>query len=212
MLKYQLRKPTFWAILTLDLLLLVAAHLLAYLIRFEGNLSQVEWLNIRVVLPVIIPFKISVFVFFGLYRGMWRYTSLVDLINILKACVFVSLASMGAILLFNRFYGYSRAVFVLDGLLTFFFVAGARISLRLFFSLQDRNGLDDEYPDRRPRKKILVVGAGSAAEKIIREVRGNRTLPYEIMALVDDKPAKIGQRIHGVPVLGSVDKLGDLAG
>jgi FlaA1/EpsC-like NDP-sugar epimerase len=212
MLKYQLRKPTFWAILGLDVLLLLAAHALAYLIRFEGNLSPVEWANIRLVLPVLIPFKIATFLFFGLYRGMWRYTSLVDLINILKACVFVSFVSMGAILLFNRFYGYSRAVFVLDGLLTFVFVAGARISLRLLFSLRSRNGGADERPDGRPRKKILVVGAGSSAEKIIREVRDNRALPYEILALVDDDPAKLGQRIHGVPVLGSIDQLGELAG
>jgi FlaA1/EpsC-like NDP-sugar epimerase len=212
MLKYQLRRPNFWAILGLDILLLLSAHFLAYLIRFEGNLSPVEWANIRVVLPVLIIFKITTFMFFGLYRGMWRYTSLVDLINILKACVFVFFGFMGTILLFNRFYGYSRAVFVLDGLLTFVFVAGARISLRLFFSLQIRNGRAEKWPAGRPRKKILVVGAGSSAEKIIREVRDNLLLPYEILALVDDNPAKLGQRIHGVPVLGSVDQLGEIAG
>jgi FlaA1/EpsC-like NDP-sugar epimerase len=211
MLRYQLRKPTFWAILGLDVLLLISAHLLAYLIRFEGNLTPVEWANIRVVLPGLLAFKITTFLVFGLYRGMWRYTSLVDLLNILKACVFVSFVSMGTILLFNRFYGYSRAVFVLDGLLTFVFVAGVRISLRLFFSLQSRNGQGLERLDGRPRKKVLVVGAGSAAEKIIREVRDNRSLPYQILALVDDNPAKLGQRIHGVPVLGFVEQLGEIA-
>ncbi|NTV12505.1 MAG: polysaccharide biosynthesis protein [Desulfobulbaceae bacterium] len=212
MLKYHLRKPSFWVILGLDVLLLLAAHLLAYLIRFEGSPGPMEWANIQVVLPVLIPFKIVTFLFFGLYRGMWRYTSLVDLLNILKACVFVSFVSMGAILLFNRFYGYSRAVFVLDGILTFVFVAGSRISLRLFFSLQAGNGQVGARPDGRPRKKIVVIGAGSAAEKIIREVRENLLLPYEILALLDDNRAKLGQRIHGVPVLGSVEQLGEIAG
>jgi len=211
MLKHHLRKPTFWAILGLDVLLLVVAHLLAYLIRYEGNLSPVEVANIQVVLPILILFKLATFLFFGLYRGMWRYTSLVDLVNILKACVFVSFVSMGTILLFNRFDGYSRAVFVLDGILTFVFVVGSRISLRLFFSLHAGNGQSGARPDGRPRKKIVVIGAGSSAEKIIREVRENLNLPYEILALLDDNQAKIGQRIHGVPVLGSVDQLDEIA-
>ena len=136
MLKYYFRKPSFWFILASDVVLLLAAHLLAYLIRFGGQLGPVEWANIRVILPILIPFKIATFLFFGLYRGMWRYTSLVDLVNILKACVFSSFVTMGSILLFNRFLGYSRAVFVLDGLLTFVFVAGLRVSLRLFFNLR----------------------------------------------------------------------------
>jgi len=211
MLKYHLRKPTFWGILGLDVLLLLAAHFLAYLIRFEGNPGPVEWANIQLVLPVLVPFKIATFLFFGLYRGMWRYTSLVDLLNILKACVFVSFVSMGAILLFNRFDGFSRAVFVLDGILTFIFVVGSRISLRLFFSIQTGNDQGRARGDGRPRKNIVVIGAGSAAEKIIREVRENLNLPYEILALLDDNRSKLGQRIHGVPVLGTVEQLGEIA-
>ncbi len=212
MLKYYFRKPSFWFILASDVVLLLAAHLIAYLIRFGGQLGPVEWANIRVILPILIPFKIATFLFFGLYRGMWRYTSLVDLVNILKACVFSSFVTMGSILLFNRFLGYSRAVFVLDGLLTFVFVAGLRVSLRLFFNLRSARSHHGKSDQERPRKQIVVIGAGSAAEKIIREVHDNRMLPYTILALLDDDRAKIGQRIHGIPVLGKIDEVGEIAG
>jgi len=212
MFKLYFRKPTFWIILGLDLILLVAAHLLGYLIRFEGHPGPVEWANIRLVLPLLLPFKIVTFIFFGLYRGMWRYTSVVDLLNILKACVFTFFVTMGVILLFNRFEGFSRAVFVLDGLLTFVFVAGLRISLRLFFNLQTAQSQVGKSDKERPRKQIVVIGAGSAAEKIIREVHDNRTLPYTILALLDDDRTKIGQRIHGIPVLGRIDEVAEIAG
>jgi FlaA1/EpsC-like NDP-sugar epimerase len=212
MLKYHFRKPTFWLILGLDLILLVAAHLLGYLIRFEGHPGPTEWANIRLVLPLLLPFKIVTFISFGLYRGMWRYTSMVDLLDILKACVFTFFVTMGVILLFNRFEGFSRAVYVLDGLLTFVFVAGLRISLRLFFNLQTAQNQAGKSDKERPRKQIVVIGAGSAAEKIIREVHDNRALPYTILALLDDDRAKIGQRIHGIPVLGRIEEVADIAG
>jgi len=207
MIKNHLGKPTFWAILALDILFLAAAHLISYLIRFEGNLSPIEVANIKLVLPILIPFKIVVFIFFGLYRGMWRYTSLTDMVAILKACVFVSLFTMGALLMLNRFQGYSRAVFILDGILTFVFTAGLRVSLRLFFNIHESKVKSGAVVLNTKKKNILVVGAGSAAEKIIREVNENRALPYNILALLDDNQAKIGQRIHGISVIGTIDDL-----
>jgi FlaA1/EpsC-like NDP-sugar epimerase len=201
----QLLKINFWIVLALDCLLLLAAHLLAYYIRFEGNIAA-QLQNIRTVLPWLLSFKIVVFYFSGLYRGMWRYTSLVDLIKVLNATFVTTLGAMGCVLLVNRFIGYSRAVFVLDGLLTFIFIAGVRVSLRLFFS--KKHALTTfSKKSIISGKKLLVIGAGDAAEKIIREVQDNHTLPYEIIGLLDDNSSKIGQRIHGISVLGKIDDL-----
>ena len=97
--------------LALDVLLLVAAHLSAYLIRFEGQLTVTEWNNIKTVLPLLLIFKITVFVLFGLYRGMWRYTGLTDLLNILKATAATTFTAMGCVLLVNRFIGFSYAIY-----------------------------------------------------------------------------------------------------
>jgi FlaA1/EpsC-like NDP-sugar epimerase len=207
MLNNYLKKTTFWLVLSADLLFLIVAHFSAYLIRFEGQLALNEWSNIKTVIPLLLPFKITVFMFFGLYRGMWRYTGITDLLNILKASVLTTFVAMGCVLLVNRFIGFSRAVFLLDGLLTFVFIAGIRVSFRLFFNKNlerfpfSRNGGEISI------KKLLVIGAGDAAEKIIREVKENRALPYEIVGLLDDNAQKIGQRIHGISVLGKISEL-----
>ena len=208
-MKYQVRKLNFWIVLGIDLLLLVAAHLLAYVIRFEGDVPMGQRANIPGFLAFLLPIKLGGFFFFGLYRGMWRYTSLADLLSLLKACVVAGLVSMGVILLVNRFEGFSRAVFVLDILLTFLFIAGFRVSLRVYY--QNISGWaffrKKSTDSRQRRKRLLVVGAGDAAEKVAREINDNKALPYMVAGFLDDNAAKVGQQIHGIPVLGSIAEL-----
>jgi FlaA1/EpsC-like NDP-sugar epimerase len=209
-MKHQIRKLNFWVVLGIDLLLLIAAHLLAYVIRFEGAVPQEQWTNFFAVLSFLIPAKLALFHLCGLYRGMWRYTSLADLLNILKACAIAGCITMGGILLVNRFEGFSRAVFVLDALLTFLFIAGFRISLRL--SYQHAFGLpflQKESGVRQYRKRLLIIGAGDAAEKVMREINDNKVLPYMVAGFLDDRAAKIGQQIHGIPVLGPIADLSE---
>jgi FlaA1/EpsC-like NDP-sugar epimerase len=208
--KYQFRKLNFWIILGCDLLLLLAAHLLAYGIRFDGLVPPEQRANIRAILPILIPAKLLIFHLFGLYRGMWRYTSLTDLLNILKACVMAGFIALGCILLFNRFEGFSRAVFVLDALLTFLFIAGFRVALRLSYQHGGWEFFFREEPDKsQHQKRLLIIGAGDAAEKVTREIHDNKALPYTVMGFLDDHPAKIGQCIHGIPVLGPIAGLRD---
>jgi len=211
-MKYQFRKLNFWIVLGVDLLLLAAAHLLAYMIRFDGAVPQEQRANIASVLGFLLPAKLALFHLFGLYRGMWRYTSLADLLNILKACVVVGFITLGGILLLNRFEGFSRSVFVLDVVLTFLFIAGFRLSLRLFYqSAFCLPFLQEDSGKRRRRKRLLIIGAGDAAEKVTREINENKALPYTVMGFLDDQSAKIGQHIHGIPVLGPIADLQDYA-
>ncbi|MBU2538833.1 MAG: polysaccharide biosynthesis protein [Proteobacteria bacterium] len=209
-MKYQFRKLNFWIVLGVDILLLVAAHILAYVIRFDSVVPQVQWINISTALVFLLPVKLVLFHVFGLYRGMWRYTSLSDLLNILKACVVAGFVVLGGILLLNRFAGFSRAVFVLDALLTVLFIAGFRITLRL--SCQNAFCLPFFSADagkRQRRKRLLIIGAGDAAEKVTREINDNKTLPYMVAGFLDDHAAKIGQQIHGIPVLGPIADLSE---
>ncbi|MHB1014755.1 MAG: polysaccharide biosynthesis protein [Desulfurivibrionaceae bacterium] len=205
-MKYQFRKLNFWIVLAVDLLLLVAAHLLAYAIRFDGTVfSPGKLTKISIVLPLLLPLKLVLFFLFGVYRGMWRYTSLADLLNILKACVVAGFITLGGILLLNRFEGFSRSVFVLDALLTFVFIGGFRVSLRLACQTAFCLPFFQEDPRKRQRRKrLLIIGAGDAAEKVMREINDNKALPYLVAGFLDDQTAKIGQQIHGVPVLGLI--------
>jgi FlaA1/EpsC-like NDP-sugar epimerase len=198
----------FWAVLSSDIVLLFLAHLLSYLIRFEGELGPSEWDNIRAVLPLFILLKISVFSSFGLYKGMWRYTSMVDLLNILKACLLTSFIAMSVLLLVSRFIGFSRAVFILDGLLTFLFIVGSRVAIRIYYQRSVHFSFGTGRSSARQRvRNLLLVGAGDAAEKVVREIVESRSGSYQAVGLLDDNRSKWGQRIHGVPIVGGVDEL-----
>ncbi|ADH86487.1 polysaccharide biosynthesis protein [Desulfurivibrio alkaliphilus] len=206
-----MRRLNFWLILGADILLLVAAHLLAYGIRFDFEPGAREWANIKAVLPWLVPLKITVFAFFGLYRGMWRYTGVTDLLNILRANFVTGLVIMGGILLATRFEGFSRSVFVLDTILAFLMIAGLRFSIRLFYQGLPR-WRDLVVPgNARRRKRLLLIGAGDAAEKVVRETMDNQELPHRVVGFLDDNPDKIGRWIHGIPVYGPIARLRTLA-
>ncbi len=207
MLKHQLRQLNFWIVFAIDLLLLVLAHLLAYLVRFDGVVPRDQQQIMIAVLPFLLPLKVLIFQFFGLYRGMWRYTSLTDMLNVLKASFAAGFVVICAIVLFNRFQGFSRSVFVLDTVLTLLFIGGFRVGLRLFFHNLNLFQMQGHFPEPPRRRNMLIIGAGDAAEKVTREILDNRSLPYTIVGFLDDHSSKIGQQIHGITVLGPIDHL-----
>ena len=138
-------------------------------------------------LPYVIVTKIACFYFFDLYRGMWRYTSISDLLNIIKAATASSLLITLFIAFKMRFIGYSRSVFFIDWFLTILFIAGFRLVVRFFFESLTREKSDKSMPQqfmslskRYPKnaKKLLIIGAGDCGEKIFREIHNNSSLPY----------------------------------
>ncbi|MEW5724593.1 MAG: polysaccharide biosynthesis protein, partial [Thermodesulfobacteriota bacterium] len=105
------RQRNFYLMLVLDAVLVTASFYLAFLIRFEFGLPRSQTLLFWKILPWLLAVKMALFWFFNLYRGMWRYTSLVDLINVAKASLSGSLLIVAVILMTHRFIGYPRSVF-----------------------------------------------------------------------------------------------------
>jgi FlaA1/EpsC-like NDP-sugar epimerase len=101
--------------------------------------------------------------------------------------------------MYARFQYFSRAVFVVDALLTMFFISGARFSLRIL----------KEYLGGLPAtsRKVLIAGAGDGGELALREIRNNPALKYNIVGFIDDDPFKRNRWIHGVAVLGGVGEI-----
>ena len=203
--------------LLFDSSFIIVAYFLAYLLRFEGEIPYGEWMKFKATIPYIVPFKLLIFLAFGLYRGMWRYTSLVDFLNVLKATSFSSGIIILSILFIYRFEGFSRSVFILDWILSFIFIGGIRVAIRFLLSERER-GLHflfhSPFSQRkltRPKKRLLIIGAGDAGEKMLREIRDNPRLNYDVVGFLDDDPNKKGMRIHGVPVLGPIPKIHKLA-
>lgn len=197
----------FWIMLICDALCIVIAYMLAYSLRFEAFLLHERKLYYTGSLILIFGIKLPIFYLMGLYNGMWRYTGLRDLQNIIKA-VLVSSATLVSVMLFaNRFRGFSRAVFIMDAIICLLFLCASRISIR--WLLQNTSFRKQARPKRK--KRLLLIGAGDAAEKAVREIADNPHLPYVVVGLVDDNPATTGMRIHDIPVLGTTEELGELA-
>lgn len=207
-----LKKSNFWIVFLGDAVLCGLAYYLSYILRFDGNIPAGEFSNwINTVVWIVLS-KLVCFYFFGLYKGMWRYTGIYELENLIKACVISSGIIVFILVLKVRFVGFPRSVFAIDLLLTFLFLSGARVGIRLFLSPGRQklrfpfSGKNDEAKDR-----VLIVGAGNAGEKLIREIRENPGIKYDVAGFIDDDKRKRNQSIHGVSVLGSVDEVKEIA-
>ncbi|RWX45076.1 NDP-sugar epimerase [Candidatus Electrothrix aarhusensis] len=205
-LRGVIRTRHFATILFFDLLLLILAHFVSYLLRFEGVLDSVRLQQIFSVLPLIFTVKLPIFYAGNLYRGMWRFTSFDEMRSIIKS-VCVSSALLVTIILFlTRFDGLSRSVFILDSFFTFLFIGGLRIAIRYLHD-QRKHFLKGGSPKNIQRKKLLLLGAGESTEKIIRELKDNPQLPYQIIGLLDDDLSKRNKQIHHIRVLGTLQDL-----
>jgi len=186
----------------IDFMLICVAYYAAWLLRFEATISDTNFILIRKSLPWLVVLRLSCFYYFGLYQGIWRYMSIRDLLAIFKAVATSSIMMILFLTLFFRFKDYSRVVFIIDLILMLFFAAGARILIRV---------LRESFVSLSPGgKRILIFGAGDAGEMALREIRHNRSLNSRAIGFLDDEAKKVGRRIHGVPVLGSREKLSKL--
>ena len=184
---------------THDLLMVPIAWLGAYWLRF--NLERIPdplLLSALTVLPGVMIVQGAVFWYFGLYRGVWRFASMPDLIRITKAVVFgVSLTAV-AIFLLTRMEGIPRAVFPLYGIFLLILLGGPRFIYRW---------LKDHSFQSATGRKSLIVGAGLAGEMLARDLLRSPGGSWEPMSFVDDDPTKQGREIHGIRVSGLCDKI-----
>jgi FlaA1/EpsC-like NDP-sugar epimerase len=203
-------------IVVLDLVLLVAAIQISYLLRLDFRFLAIYQTNLMKILPLFLLTKVIVFHFFDLYKGMWRFTGIRDLINVIKAATVSSLIIFTGILLATRFIGFPRSAFVIDWCLTIFFIGGLRLFVRFFFEIFEGSdqdiGLGERLKNlfsqkRKNQRRLLIIGAGNCGETIYREIRNNGHLKYHIVGFLDDHATKQGKKIHGAPVLGSINQV-----
>jgi len=188
----------------MDFVFICIAYYCAYYLRFEDVLLAGNLALMRESFIWVILIKMSVFFLTGLYRGVWRYVSIPDFLTMFKS---ISIASVSVILfltLFFRFKDYSRAVFFIDWLLLLFLLIGSRFLFRIlgeFFSnLRKKGGV-----------AILILGAGDTGEMVVREIKKNREADYHLVGFIDDDPYKLGAKIQGVSILGTRNKIRELA-
>ncbi|MDT8380558.1 MAG: nucleoside-diphosphate sugar epimerase/dehydratase [Desulfotignum sp.] len=207
-------------ILLLDLVLLSGSFYLAHLIRFEFDIPAWAMTRFKEWVFFVTAGKLVCFYFFDLYKGMWRYTGINDLLNIIKAASTASLILIVSVLYTTRFDQVSRSVFIIDWCLTIMFIMGVRVFIRLCFEkfsgnvgLRDlKNLLPELFRMEKVRgRKMLIIGAGDCGEKICRQFHENPSVRSRVIGFLDDDRSKTGRSIHGVPVLGAIDDLASIA-
>ncbi len=208
----RVRNINFWYMLGADALLIVLANYFSYFFRFDGNIPQNHLEIFYNSVPWLTPLKLFCLYFFNLYRGMWRFTSVFDLINLIKASLAASILAVLAVLALYQFQGFSRGILAMDFVLTLVFLGGYRMVVRLYYAKNVAAAA--LFPIRRGggrgRKRVLVIGAGSGGERLIREIQSRPRLCYEVVGFIDDNPLKINRMLHGVPVLGRLDELPEI--
>ena len=182
----------------IQILLLALSNYLAFFLRFDGQVSKKEMILFFKFLPILLIIR-GIFLFlFGLHKGLWRYTSIQDVLNIFYSIGLSSLTFVTTIRYVFKNYAYPRSVYAIDAFLSVLFLTGIRF-IRKIHTLLEGSGF---Y-----KKKLLIMGAGDAAELLLREIEHSPHYPYEVVGLIDDDPQKRGIKIRGVKVLGTRKEL-----
>jgi FlaA1/EpsC-like NDP-sugar epimerase len=183
-----------------QLVMSTASNQAAFWLRFDGAVPPEQQPHNVSLLPLLVLVRLAVFYPLRLHRGVWRYSSIWDLRNIVIGVIgssfifwFVTHGVLGVLT-------YPRSVFIIDAILLILLMGGVRLWRRL-------HAASSRHRKARP---VLIYGAGDAGEMIVRDMLQNAAYGGTPIGFVDDDPNKVGQRIHGVPVLGSRDQLAEI--
>ncbi len=193
----EYRRPI---VVIFHLALIALANCLAFLLRFDGTIPDEHKVLLVQMLPILVAVRGLMFIPFKLYEGLWRYTGIWDLRDIISG---VSSSTALFYLLVRWGFGqtaYPLSILLIDSVLLIFLMGGVRLARRIYRELGHLDGM----------KRILIYGAGDAGEMIVRDMKNNSFYEYEPIGFIDDDPTKVGQRIHGVRVLATRDGLAEV--
>lgn len=181
-------------IVMLDIGLIVLSNYLAFWLRFDGTITADQMQLFVLMLPVLVAIRSAAFFVFRLNEGLWRYTSLWDLQNIIAGVMTSTLVFYGFVRWGVGVVDFPRSIFVIDSILLIGLVTGVRLPARIF----------QEAVIYRSKKKVLIVGSGDAAERIIREMKTHPSCRYQPIGYIDTEDVPSCYQIHGVRSLGTL--------
>jgi len=206
----RFRKPL---IILAHIIAFAASLMLSFLVlndmQFPGGWFVKYYLPF---LPLFITIKLVVFGLFKQYRGWWRYVGISDLLGILRASLVSTIIIVALLFAIVPHISFLRAklpdikyvdvdgVVMADMFSTILLLAGLRMVIRLYYE-------EFRTVQGSRLKRFLIVGAGNAGEALLREIHRMPIAQYEVIGFIDDAPVKQGLDIHGIPILGTVEKL-----
>lgn len=207
----RFRKPL---IILAHILVFAASLMLSFLLTSNMQLRR-EWLfkQFPLLLMFILPLKLIIFTFFKQYQGWWRYVGISDLIGIVRASLISTIiivalwfGMLNVDIIRRPLYpltAIAQGVFILDLFCTIMLLGGLRMVVRMYH--------EEFLSETGSRiKRLLIIGAGDAGEALLREIMRMKVEQYEAIGFIDDDLLKQGISIHGINVIGTVEKLPDI--
>jgi FlaA1/EpsC-like NDP-sugar epimerase len=217
MIKNVVSNPIFRKLIVYcyDIAASLAAIIAALMLRLdEFSLFgfYVIYNDFSTLLAVSVAVKMGCFYLFNVSKGMWRFTSAPDLKEILKASFLAEVIIVTLMFLIERGGYIPRTAFLMDAMLTVYFVAGGRILYRF---LREKTGPTGKlgfrsfYSSQNDKlKKAIIIGAGNVAERLLRDL-GRNQYDFQVVGLLDDEANKQGRMILGYKILGKLHTIGD---
>ncbi len=182
-----------------DILLISAAFLLSFLLRFDFVIPANERELFLHGLVVILAIKPVVFVSSGMYRSIWKYASLQDAMEIFKVVTICTFITTFVMVITRDTGGMPRSIYLLDWFFLFAMISTARLVWRVY--------RETYIIPRIGGKRTLIVGAGDAGNMLLKEIRRHPDALYNVVGFLDDDDRKRGMRLSGVPVLGDLSRI-----
>ncbi len=207
MISLPINRHRLWQ-LVIDAGLSAAAWYLAFRLRFDPRIPPYYHTLFDRTIWIVVLIQVAVFVLFGFYNRWWRYVSTRDMWGAARGVAVACLVSSVVVYFVNPVHQVRlpRSVAVMDALLLLAFVAGARMLARTLMERPTARGIVARG------KEVIVVGAGDAAQLIVKEMLKSPSLGYTPIGLVDDDPRKKNLRLHNVRVLGTTTELPRILG
>lgn len=184
-------------VFSIDILMVISAWIGSLFLYFDLHPPVMLFTHF---LPYLILIQGTSFYFFGLHRGTWRYASFADLILILKTVMTGVIIFFVIFRLENNFLSLF-SISIIYGMLLILFLSAPRFIYR---------GLKQYQRNNETCTRVLITGAGSAGESLVRDLTRLRAKGYRPVAFVDDDPQKMGREIHGIRIRGACKDIPNL--
>jgi FlaA1/EpsC-like NDP-sugar epimerase len=190
-----------------DLAMTAVSFVLAFYLRVGNDAFTIYQDVLLLGVPIMVALAAGAYRIWGLYRGVWRYASAHDLMQVAKAVSALLLGFMLVMFLVNRLAPLPRSVPLIQWFILLVLLIGPRFAYRF---MKDGRLAVYNMAFGTDRISVLLLGAGDGAEMLIRVLASDPARTYAVVGIIDDKGRRVGREIQGVPVLGTVDRFAEV--
>ena len=201
------KRKNIWLFIFIDSFVIALSLIGSYLLRFDFVIPRDFFQGAFYFFVISLFSKLAVNVVLNVYSGLWRYISFNDLLNILKASTAGTILSAALCLMVLGFFAIPRSIFFIDYILTTIGFISTRAAVRLYSNYFLMKQKKFNSLSKNNKTKLLLLGAGWSAEKIVRDILENPSSPYKIVGFLDDDDSKVNSTIHGIPIFGKIDSI-----